>query len=109
MTGTDFEFPVERFRSELRRRGDPHHCPVDLVQLALECRGESWPLSRVIAALVIADFPITFEGALVLVALSRTDTIRKCATACQKIVAEGWDGECWLPTIDHPDAHGTVN
>jgi len=73
------EFPLAEFRRELRRRGDPHECPVDLIRLELRCRGQDWPLSRVIAALVIADFPITFEGALALVALTRNDTIRKCA------------------------------
>jgi len=109
MTGAEYEFPVARFRAELRRRGDCHDCPVDLIRLELKCRGQDWPLSRVIEALCRAGFRVGFAHNLALVELARDDTIRRCADGCQQISARPADPSNWLPTYDHPGAHGTVN
>jgi len=109
MTDTAIGFPVGPYRHTLRRRGDPHECPVDLVKLELRCRGEIWPLSRVIEALCRAGFRVGFADNLALVELTRDSNIRQCADACQEIAARP-AGPCdWLPTYDHPDAPSTLH
>jgi len=104
MTGRAHEFPLAEFRSELRRRGDPHYCPVDLVRLELRCRGHDLPLSRVVEALCRAGYRVSFANNLALVALGQNDRIRSCADACERVGAEGIDARPWLPITDNPDA-----